>query len=112
MLLREVIEVISRYVREIEVQGIEVEKVLLFGSRARGDSRPESDIDLLVISRDFAAMPTWRRWEILGRAASRIMAPVEARGHSPEEIDLAKLPKVSFLREILTRPETMEVDYH
>lgn len=31
---------------------IEAEKVILFGSRARGDNRPESDIDLLIIQKN------------------------------------------------------------
>ena len=31
--------------------------VLLFGSRARGDARPDSDVDLLVVWRDEAPPP-------------------------------------------------------
>jgi predicted nucleotidyltransferase len=37
-------------------------KVILFGSRARGEARPGSDLDLLVIEPDFA-----RRGEEYGR---------------------------------------------
>lgn len=37
-------------------------KVILFGSRARGEARPDSDLDLLVIEPDFA-----RRGEEYGR---------------------------------------------
>ena len=37
-------------------------KVILFGSRARGEGRPDSDLDLLVIEPDFA-----RRGEEYGR---------------------------------------------
>ena len=32
--------------------GDQIESVLLYGSRARGDHRPDSDIDLLVVMRD------------------------------------------------------------
>jgi uncharacterized protein len=32
-------------------------KVILFGSRARGDERPDSDLDLLVIEPDAVAKP-------------------------------------------------------
>ncbi len=35
------------------------EKILLFGSRARGDHLKDSDIDLLVVSKKFEGMP-WR----------------------------------------------------
>lgn len=31
---------------------IEAEKVILFGSRARGDDNPNSDLDLLIIQKD------------------------------------------------------------
>lgn len=37
-------------------------KVILFGSRARGEGRPDSDLDLLVIEPDFA-----RRGEEYGK---------------------------------------------
>ena len=31
---------------------IDAEKVILFGSRARGDNKPESDLDLLIIQKE------------------------------------------------------------
>lgn len=34
------------------------ERIILFGSRARGDHRPDSDFDVLVVSRKFHAV----RW--------------------------------------------------
>ena len=33
------------------------EKILLFGSRARGDHLQESDIDLLIVSKEFERIP-------------------------------------------------------
>ncbi|PSP42878.1 hypothetical protein BRC68_09885 [Halobacteriales archaeon QH_6_64_20] len=36
-----------------ERAGIEVTEVVVFGSRARDDYRPESDVDALVVSPDF-----------------------------------------------------------
>jgi len=36
-------------VEEVEKAGFEVSKIILFGSRARGDATQESDWDLLVI---------------------------------------------------------------
>ncbi|MDN7025685.1 nucleotidyltransferase domain-containing protein [Methanoculleus sp. FWC-SCC1] len=35
-----------------EACGDAIEEILLFGSVARGDDRPDSDIDILVISRE------------------------------------------------------------
>ncbi|MGB2841636.1 MAG: nucleotidyltransferase domain-containing protein [Halobacteriota archaeon] len=34
---------------------IRIEKVIIFGSRARGEEKEESDVDLLIISPDFKA---------------------------------------------------------
>jgi predicted nucleotidyltransferase len=39
---------VNRVVRRI-VQAIHPERVILFGSRARGTNRPDSDLDLLVL---------------------------------------------------------------
>ena len=56
---------------ELERAGCRVVKVILFGSRARGDARADSDWDLLVvIDRDIA--PAVRR-EILGEASVRLV---------------------------------------
>ncbi len=42
------------------------ERIILFGSRARGDAGPDSDADILVVM-DFDGHPAWRAWEILKR---------------------------------------------
>ncbi len=41
-----------RQMVEIIVREADPEAIILFGSRARGDARPDSDIDLLVIERE------------------------------------------------------------
>ncbi|MDW7761892.1 MAG: nucleotidyltransferase domain-containing protein [Acidobacteriota bacterium] len=45
-----VIRDIKRYVARLNKSGIPVEKVLLFGSWARGNPRRESDVDIALIS--------------------------------------------------------------
>jgi hypothetical protein len=37
-------------------------------------------------SPDFAEMPSWRQWEVLGKAAVEVMEPYEALAYSPEEV--------------------------
>ncbi len=47
---REILEAIKKVVlEEAEKLGVRVEKIILFGSRARGDHREESDWDILVV---------------------------------------------------------------
>src|SRR5258707_11198866 len=47
-----------------EIYGDEIERVVLFGSRARGDARPDSDYDVAVFLR---SLPD--RWPELDRLA-------------------------------------------
>ncbi|MGD0622178.1 MAG: nucleotidyltransferase domain-containing protein [Thermacetogeniaceae bacterium] len=101
-------EIIKTYAQAINDQGIKVEKVLLFGSYARGDARSESDIDLIIVSPDFQRMPAPKRWKVLGKAAAKLMEPIEALAYTPDELSLKNLSPASFLRQVLTQPETVE----
>lgn len=47
-----------------EMYGDQIERVVLFGSRARGDARPDSDYDVAVFLRDMKD-----RWAELDRLA-------------------------------------------
>ena len=58
-------ELLSEMVRRIRAAGNPL-KIVLFGSRARGDARPDSDIDLLVIEE--SDLPRYRRGAVYRRA--------------------------------------------
>lgn len=76
---------IIEYRSTLESLGIRVEKILLFGSQARDEADYDSDLDLLVISKDFEGMDTWTRMCLLGRARCEIKRPMEILGLTPEE---------------------------
>ena len=44
---------IQRYKRALKNAGIAVEKIIVFGSQAKGTALPMSDIDIAVVSSDF-----------------------------------------------------------
>jgi len=92
-------EVIEEYKQALMTLGINVERVILYGSHAKGNQREDSDIDLIIISEDFQKMNLRERLEVLGIAAARIMKPVEAKGYTPEEIQMTQ--EASFLKEVL-----------
>ena len=53
MAKREVIKTIKEFVKALRQEGIRVDRVILYGSYAKGKVRPDSDIDVAVISRNF-----------------------------------------------------------
>jgi predicted nucleotidyltransferase len=67
--------------------GITPERIIVFGSQAQGRANEYSDIDVVVISEDFAKLNLRERLEILGIAAARIMESVQALGYTAEEFE-------------------------
>ena len=67
-----------RAAEAVAVEG--VSRVLLFGSLARGEQTPESDIDLVAIFDDLDYRTRWRRKvELENLASSEVGYPVEVR---------------------------------
>ena len=50
---REVIKIIKKFVKALRRHGISVDQVIWYGSYARGKVRPDSDMDVALISRNF-----------------------------------------------------------
>ena len=71
------------------VSAVDPEKIILFGSRARGDSQPDSDIDLLVVEREPFSPKRSRQEELrrIRRALWRIRTPIDVLVYSRDEID-------------------------
>ena len=59
-------------------------KIILFGSRARGTARPDSDIDLLVIAD--SSEPRHMRSAVLYGALSDIIVPMDVMVYTPHEV--------------------------
>lgn len=76
-------DMLDEIVRRI-VQTAKPKKVILFGSRARGETRPDSDFDLLVIAE--STEPRYRRSAPLYGALSDILLPMDIIVFSPEEV--------------------------
>ena len=95
---REINEIIEKFGIEIESLGVKAQRILLYGSYAKGTPREDSDIDLIVVSADFKNMNLRERLELLGIAAGRVFEPIEALGYTVEEIETEK--KGTFLDEI------------
>jgi len=82
---RAALATIARFRASLEEQGIGVEKVVLYGSFARGTFREGSDIDVVVLSEDFTGMGYWERIDVLSEAIYEVFAPLEAVAMTPVE---------------------------
>jgi len=82
---RELQKIIERFKQELKKYKIHTDEVIIYGSYAKGNPREDSDIDLIVISKDFENMNLRERLEILGLAAGHIFEPIEALGYTPKE---------------------------
>ena len=80
-----VVDIVARLRRGIEARGIRPLKVVLYGSYADGTYREGSDIDVVIISDDFAGKGYWERVDILADVIYEIFAPIEAVAMTPEE---------------------------
>ena len=53
MVEKATLSAIKKFVNALKKEGISIDRVVLYGSRANGKPRPESDIDVAVVSKDF-----------------------------------------------------------
>ena len=81
-------EVLDRMVRAI-VDEVDPEQVILFGSRARGDQRVNSDIDLIVLEAEPFGPQRSRHKELvrLYRAVAGCRVPADVLVYSYEDVE-------------------------
>jgi uncharacterized protein len=89
------IEVTDQVLREMVqaiVDEVAPERVILFGSRARGQAQPDSDVDLVVIEKEQFGPDRSRREEIdrIYRALARFLVPNDVLVFSQDELDIWK----------------------
>jgi len=75
--------VLAEVVRRL-VEAIDPDSILMFGSRARGDSRPDSDLDLLIVKD--SAEPRHRRVVPAYRALRGLGVPKDIVWYTPQEL--------------------------
>ena len=94
-------KLVLQYIRNLESLGLSIQKVIIFGSQAKGDFKKDSDIDIAVIAKEFEKMGLWDRAKYLGKAARNIPYPIEALGFSPSQ--LKEVEQGTILDEITRR---------
>jgi hypothetical protein len=89
------------------IRQLRPERVLIFGSRARGTASEESDLDVIIIAREFGDVPFLRRMPMLMK-----MIPfpkhIDYLCYTPEEFNRIKNAS-SILTDALNAPIELAV---
>jgi len=103
--IKQIEEVIYRFAEELKKE-IPVEKILLFGSYAEGESTEESDIDVIVVSPAFEKGKYIKHMQYLFRKALKVSSLLEPIPASPSEIKNAD--KRVFLGQVVKKAKIYE----
>jgi predicted nucleotidyltransferase len=101
------IEKFRREALPLIISSIRPEKVLVFGSRAHGTAREESDIDILIISERFKEVPFIRRMPMMMKLIP-FPKHIDYLCYTPEEFGRIKNAS-SILMDALTEPLELAV---
>lgn len=85
-----------RKITEIIVREYSPDKIILFGSRARGDSRPDSDIDILVVSDREKDLPRHKRGQNVRLKLAGVSAPLDILFYTHDDLNRFKNIRQSF----------------
>ena len=81
------------------------ERVVLFGSRARGDARPGSDVDLLIV--EDSTLPRYRRAPRYLRALAGLNVAKDVVVWTPEEIAAWRDVPGAFITTVIREGRTL-----
>ena len=101
-----VLSVLSRFRHALAVRNVRQARMVLFGSHAGATATEASDIDVVVVSQDFAGKSFWERIGILSDAIHEVFAPIEAVALTPDEWDRGDSVIVEYARRGETIPES------
>ena len=81
-----IIEVVKKYIEELEKNGIRIREAIIFGSFVKGTSKEWSDIDIALVSPDFTGdrFEDRRRIVLLRRKIDSRIEPIPFR---PEDFN-------------------------
>ncbi len=91
-------ETLEKITRRI-VDGFHPQRLILFGSRARGDERRDSDFDLLIIAP--SDQSRWQRVVPVYRALAGLGVSKDVAWWTPEEIAEWRNVKTHFINTVL-----------
>lgn len=85
----EIKKIINNLAKTLMANHIAVDKIILYGSYAKGTPRAYSDIDIAIISPDFKGKKIFEIQAILARLLSQYLSIAEVIGYSSDEFRTA-----------------------
>ena len=76
MVEKRIAKIIENFAAALALENIHIDRIILYGSHATGNSTPDSDIDIAVVSRDFGR-DTTEEGMLLFRIAGKIDSRLE-----------------------------------
>ncbi|MCX5898552.1 MAG: nucleotidyltransferase domain-containing protein [Proteobacteria bacterium] len=65
------ITIINFFGKQLKARGLNISKIILFGSQARGGATAGSDIDIAIVSVDFRGKDIFKRVELINKRNER-----------------------------------------
>src|SRR3989338_3736187 len=93
---KEDLTIIKKFASKVRKE-MPVEEIILFGSRAKGDNKKDSDFDFVIVSKKFAWLNFFERSKKMYKYWEEHI-PVDFMCYTPEEYALLK-KRVSIVRE-------------
>lgn len=79
------LNLIRKYRKVLKDNGIPVDKIILFGSYAKGAPKYESDLDLCVVSKDFGK-DNYKEMVLLKQLTSNVESMIEPHPYHPNDL--------------------------
>ncbi len=102
----ELLQIITERIRSV----IDAEKIVLFGSRARGDARPDSDFDALVIAE--SDKPRYKRGAPIYLALADFWHQVDVVVYTPAEVEEWRGARRAFVTTALREGKVLYEKQH
>ena len=83
------------------------ERVILFGSHARGEAHDTSDVDLLIVAE--SNLPRFKRSRVLYALLRPYPFPMDLVVYTPAEVERGKESPLSFVSTVLREGKTVYV---
>ncbi|NKB23309.1 MAG: nucleotidyltransferase domain-containing protein [Kiritimatiellae bacterium] len=83
------------------------ERIILFGSYARGDARENSDVDLVIVAK--SSLPRFKRSRQLYKLFKPYPFGMDLLVYTPEEIERGKRSPIAFVSNMLREGKVLYV---